>query len=104
MSKLSDELLEQVINTETEFMRRYREKFHEETEMDIYIIAFLKELQECRKRDAAIEDIRDDFGNVVYEELEEDETNGRANRIIDAFDDAIGRLLVGTSDDDCCNE
>lgn len=98
MSKSGDELLDLVINTETEFMRRYREKYQQETEMDIYIIAFLKELQEFRNKLAAIEEIRDDFGNVVYEELEDDETNARANRIIDAFDEAIAGLIGGQSD------
>ncbi|MCM1225316.1 MAG: hypothetical protein NC548_63785 [Lachnospiraceae bacterium] len=95
MEKLSDKLLQKVINTEIEFMRRFEEKYQKEAEIDIYIVAFLKELQERRGSAAKEDDLRNEFGNVVYEELAEDETNSRANSIIDAYDAVVKELIGG---------
>lgn len=34
-----------------------------------------------------LDEVRDDFANIVYAECSDDNDNNRANRIIDAFDD-----------------
>lgn len=93
--KLNDELLQMVINTEIEFIQRFKAKYQMETEVDVYIVAFLRELQERRTNAGKEEDIRNEFGDIVYEELEEDETNSRANCIIDAYDAAVKELIGG---------
>lgn len=93
--KLNDELLQMVINTEIEFIQRFKAKYQMETEVDVYIVAFLRELQERRTNAGKEEDIRNEFGDIVYEELAEDETNSRANCIIDAYDAAVKELIGG---------
>lgn len=50
----------------------------------------LLELQELRKRDAERANGREEFMNIVYNELNDDVDNNRANRIIDAADKYAG--------------
>lgn len=50
----------------------------------------LLELQELRKRDAERLNGREKFMNIVYNELNDDVDNNRANRIIDAADEYAG--------------
>ncbi|MCM1179971.1 MAG: hypothetical protein NC347_06925 [Clostridium sp.] len=63
MEKLSDKLLQKVINTEIEFMRRFEEKYQMEAEIDFYIVAFLKELQERRGSTAKEKNVRSGSGD-----------------------------------------
>ena len=49
MDRISDEVLEKAIQTQEEFICRYRNRYKEEAEFDIVILAIMKELQEVRK-------------------------------------------------------
>lgn len=48
MDKISDEILEAAIQTQEEFIRRYRNRYKEEPEFDLVILAIMKELKEKR--------------------------------------------------------
>ena len=48
MDKISDEILETAIQTQEEFIRRYRNRYKEEPEFDLVILAIMKELKEKR--------------------------------------------------------
>lgn len=50
-SMVSDEILENAILTQEEFIARYRKKYKEEPEFDLVILAAMKELQERRECD-----------------------------------------------------
>lgn len=48
MDKISDEILEAAIQTQKEFIRRYRNRYKEEPEFDLVILAIMEELKEKR--------------------------------------------------------
>lgn len=48
MNKISDEILEVAIQTQKEFIRRYRNRYKEEPKFDLVILAIMEELKEKR--------------------------------------------------------
>lgn len=48
MSVVSDDILEAAIQTQEEFIRRYRNRYKEEPEFDLVILAIMEELKEKR--------------------------------------------------------
>ncbi|MDE6064375.1 MAG: hypothetical protein K2G20_07315 [Lachnospiraceae bacterium] len=47
-SSISDEILYRAVNTQVEFLRRYRERYDDEPEFDIVILKIMLELKERR--------------------------------------------------------
>ena len=83
---LPDGVIDNLINVQAIPLQFDFDEDGNDKSMHYAIMAALIELKERRNGGSYNSDAREDFVDIVYDELSDDEDNLRANRIIDAAD------------------